>query len=316
VKVTGTEAIAALADFSGAAIATSRIAVASHAVDAVVGTVVEALARLLGDAAVAPEDVAALCIAVSGDVDRERGFVRFSPFLGWSDVPLAALVEPALGIPTVIENDVAALTLAESATGAGVDVSPLAVVTIGAGVGCGIVVDGKHLTGSHGVAGELGHIPVGDPAVRCYCGGRGCVEAVASDTAIVDGVAEATGVPVATVAQAAELARAGDLAAAAVFARAAGAIGRALAVLANLIGPARILISGEGVASYDLLDEHVRAAFSEHAFGAARDCEIRLRPHSFEDWALGAGAVARDAFLAGRVRGREMGMERRSASIR
>lgn len=301
VKVTDDEVIAAIASFAGSPIATARTAVGSQRVQSVVATVAGTLRRLLEDAGVASEAVVALCATVSGDVDRERGVVRFSPFLGWRDVPLAALVEPALGIPTVIENDVRALALAESATGAGVGASPLVVITIGAGIGCGIVVDGNPLAGARGVSGELGHVPVGDPDVECYCGGRGCVEAVASDPAIVRAVAAATGVPVATVAEAGELARAGDGAALEVFARAGATIGRALAVVANLIGPERILVCGEAVATYDLVDEHVRGAFAEQAYGAASDCDVVLRPHSFEEWALGACAVARDAFLMGRT---------------
>ena len=297
VKVTGSEVVGALTNLSGAAFATSRTALRSTQVPSVVQTVAETV-RKLGRTPNG-RDVDVVCVAVSGDVERDAGLVRFSPFLGWHDVRLAELVQECLATPTVVENDVRALTLAESTTGAGAGASVLVVVTIGAGIGCGIVVDGQVLPGAHGVVGELGHIPVGDFATDCYCGGRGCVEAVAADPAIVQRVSQATGVQLSTLSEAAALARAGG-AAAEVFAEAGAAIGRALATVANLVGPDRIVVSGEGLAVYDLFAQNVRAVFADQAYGSATRCEVVLQPHTFEDWALGAAAVARDVFLVGR----------------
>lgn len=299
VKVTGGEVVAALTDFTGAAVATTRAALPSHRVEAVVSTIADVVASLQEQAAAGPDAAASVCVAVSGDVDRERGVVRFSPFLEWTDVPLAALVEAACAKPTLIENDVRAFAQAQGASGAGVGASPLVVVTLGAGIGSAVVIDGEVLTGAFGVSGELGHIPVGDPDVACYCGGRGCVETIAAEPAIVRAVGRAIGAPVATIADASALARHGNQAAAAVFTDAGAAIGRALATVANLVGPARIVVSGEGLASYDLLEQHIRTAFSAQAYGAASRCDVVLQPHSFEDWALGAAAVARHAFVVG-----------------
>ncbi|MEQ7004940.1 ROK family protein [Actinopolymorpha sp. B17G11] len=298
VKVTGDEVVGTLTNLSGVALASGRLPLRSPRVRTVVSRISAAVRKLRDHAG---GELAAACVAVSGEVERDTGLVRFSPFLDWHDVPLAELVEASLGISTVVENDVRALTLAESTTGAGVGASVLVVVTIGTGIGCGIVVDGRVLSGAHGVVGELGHIPLGDPATPCYCGGHGCVEAVAADPAIVRRVSQATGVPLSTIAEAAELARSGGPAAK-VFADAGATLGRALATVANLVGPDRIIVSGEGLAVYDLFAEHVRTAFVDQAYGSAVQCTMVLQPHSFEDWALGAAAVARDAFLRGRTR--------------
>jgi predicted NBD/HSP70 family sugar kinase len=92
-------------------------------------------------------------------------------------------------------------------------------------------------------------------------------------------------------ARAVELAHDGVGVAVAAFAEAGEVIGAALAALVNLIGPELVIIAGEGVAEYDLLGDHIRATFSEHAFGSALDCELMLLSHTFDDWARGA-AVA------------------------
>jgi predicted NBD/HSP70 family sugar kinase len=98
--------------------------------------------------------------------------------------------------------------------------------------------------------------------------------------------------------KAVRLAHAGDPAVRAVFARAGHAMGLALASVANLIGPERIIISGEGVASYDLFADQIRQTFADHAFGAAADCDLVVRPLPFEEWARGGAAVAAQRVFA------------------
>lgn len=218
----------------------------------------------------------------------------------WSGATsLVALAEEASGLPVTVDNDVRALTMAEQWFGDGVGLSDFAVVTVGAGIGCGLVVHGRVVSGSHGVAGEIGHVPVVPDGPPCRCGDRGCLEAVASDAAITARVREVTGVPVADATEALALARAGDEGARAVYARAGEAIGRGIATVANLLGPERVIISGEGLAAYDLFAGQVRDAFAAAAFGSAARCELRTRPLPFEEWARGAAATAIQSF-AGR----------------
>ncbi len=99
-------------------------------------------------------------------------------------------------------------------------------------------------------------------------------------------------------ARAVRLAHSGDPAVRAVFERAGHALGLALASVANLIGPERIIISGEGVASYDLFADQIRRTFTAHAFGAAADCDLLVRPLPFEEWARGGAAVAAQRLFA------------------
>jgi predicted NBD/HSP70 family sugar kinase len=293
VKVTADELIGVLADLTAQPLATGRATLRSRDV----GTVVLAISRLAGrlreDAGAQQEDgVHSIGVTISGDVDGQTGTVQYSPFLNWRRVPLAQLVESATGTPTVIENDVRALTVAEQWFGAGVGLSSFALVTVGAGIGCGLSIGGRVVSGAHGVSGEVGHLPVGGGDRVCTCGNTGCLETVASTHAITEQARQATGDPELTMEQAVGLAHAGNQAVRDVFSRAGHALGLAMASVANLIGPERIIISGEGVATYDLIAGRLRQTFADHAFGAAADCDLVVRPLPFEEWARGGAAVA------------------------
>lgn len=296
IKITSDELIGMLVDLTAAPLTTHRTPLRSRDV----GTVVRAVARLVGtlsgragqgEGGSGPA-VHSIGATVSGDVDGPSGTVRYSPFLDWHGVRLAALVEEATGIPAVIDNDVRALTVAEQWFGAGVGLSSFALVTVGAGVGCGMSVHGRVVSGAFGVSGELGHLPVGGSDRVCTCGNTGCVEAVASTQAIVDQVQERTGDADLSLADAVRLARSGDAAARGVFTRAGRALGLGIASVANLIGPERVIISGEGVAAYDLFSDEIRRTFADQAFGAAARCELVVRPLPFETWARGGAAMA------------------------
>ncbi|MGP4090321.1 ROK family protein [Streptomyces sp. KR55] len=297
VKVTGDELIGVLADLC------CRIRVARHVPlpdrdpEPVLAAIADLVRELLTEADGFGVPVLGLGLAVSGDVDRAAGTVRYSPFLEWRDVPLAELAAMTTGLPVTVDNDVRALTVAEQWFGAGVGLSDFAVVTVGAGIGCGLVVHGQVVAGAHGVAGEIGHVAVDPAGPPCHCGNRGCVEAIAGDTAILAGIREATGVQVADSAQALALAHRGDAGARAVYARAGEAIGRGIATVANLLGPELVIISGEGLAAYDLFAEQIRDAFAAAAFGSAARCDVRTRPLPFEEWARGAAATAIQSFI-------------------
>ncbi|MFI8535547.1 ROK family protein [Streptomyces aquilus] len=297
VKVTGGEAIGVLTDLC------CRIRVARHlplpdrAPKAVLASIAELMHDLLAAADGLRAPVLGLGVAVSGDVDRAEGTVRYSPFLDWRDVPLAELATTTTGLPVTVDNDVRALTVAEQWFGAGAGLSDFAVVTVGAGIGCGLVVHGRVVAGAHGVAGEIGHVTVDPAGPRCHCGNHGCVEAIAGEAAIARQIQEATGVELVDAAQALTMAREGVPGAREVYARAGEAIGRGIATVANLLGPERVIISGEGLAAYDLFAEHIRAAFTAAAFGSAAECDVQTRPLPFEEWARGAAATAIQSFV-------------------
>ena len=300
VKITGDDLIGVVTDLRAQIRVARHHALTGHEVPHVVAALTDLVDELLGsrapDGATNFRDRAyCLGVAVSGDVDRDSGLVRYSPFLGWRDVPLAELLEDATGLATTLENDVKALTVAEQWFGEGVGASSFALVTVGTGIGSALVLDGRLVGGAHGVAGEIGHVPVsamGPDSPSCHCGGTGCVEAIASTEAIVASARRAAGDSELTMDEAVTRARAGDEPLRRVFATAGHAIGLGLGALANLFGPERIVVSGEGVAAYDLFEDQIRRTFAEQAFGSAARCGLVIRPLPFEEWARGAAAVA------------------------
>jgi predicted NBD/HSP70 family sugar kinase len=199
------------------------------------------------------------------------------------------MLEARTDLLTVVENDVNALAVAEQWFGAGRDIPSFAVVTVGPGVGCGLVLDGELLHGATGLAGELGHVVVRPEGDRCLCGNQGCLETVASEDAILR-AARRAGCAVDTLDQAAALARDGDEACRCAFAEAGEALGQGISILLNLVNPARVILSGEGVIASDLLLDNLRQSLQRHTFSDAADCDLVIRPLADESWARGAAA--------------------------
>jgi glucokinase len=127
----------------------------------------------------------AVGVACAAFIDRSGSTVYFSPNLAWRDEPLKARLESALELPVTIENDANAAAWGEFRFGAAADAGNMVMVTVGTGIGGGVVVDGVLMRGAFGVAAELGHMRVVPGGIRCGCGNRGCWEMYASGTALV-----------------------------------------------------------------------------------------------------------------------------------
>jgi len=291
IKVNADEIVGVATDLRTTVLAANRRALKSTTPEATVEAIAATVADLvdaLGDRA---DRLCAVGVSVSGDVDAHSGVVRESAIMGWTEVPLGALLGARLDREVLVENDVRALTIGEHWFGVGVGTDLFAIVTIGRGIGSGLHVNGEVVEGAYGVAGEIGHLPLTSPDRVCPCGRRGCVEAVAGTPAIVAEVSRAHGRDL-SIGEIVELAHEGDPVAVQTFEHAATTIGTAIATLVNLTGPELVIIGGEAVSNFDLFERHLRASFAEHAFGAAGRCQIVTRPHTFEDWARGASAAA------------------------
>ena len=157
--------------------------------EAVVQTIIEVATGLAGRGG-----AQAVGVVVPGIVDEANGVARYSANVGFRDVPLRDLLRAKLGIAATLGHDVRAGGLAEARLGAGRGRSQVLVMPIGTGIAAAHVVDGVVSGGAHGAAGEIGHIVVRPEGPRCGCGQRGCLEAVASASAVQRRYAELTGV--------------------------------------------------------------------------------------------------------------------------
>ena len=201
--------------------------------------------------AVGPSPVQAVGLAVAGWLSADREQLIAAANLGVAGVPLRQDLEQRTGLPVTVDNDGNAAALAEARAGAGQQARMLVMLTLGTGVGGGIVASGTLLTGGAGLAGELGHLPSVKNGPACACGGRGCLEVYASGPAVARQAARAglTGPggpdgPALTAEDVVAAARAGAPEAVGALAAAGEAVGQAVARLVPVLNPDLVLLGG------------------------------------------------------------------------
>ncbi len=223
------------------------------------------------------EGISAVSLVVPGTVNVQEGVVVKAPNLPCLDgFRLAAALSEKLGIPAILENDANAAAVGEMWQGAAVGCNTIICVTLGTGVGGGIILDGKLWRGVDGAAAEIGHMCV-DPfgGVACTCGSRGCLEVFASATAIVRMTREASprypdsilqGQDNWTAEMIFEAGQQGDELALEIFRRMGVYLGIGLANLINILNPEMIVIGGGVVNGWDLFEKHMHQQIEERAF--------------------------------------------------
>jgi glucokinase-like ROK family protein len=236
-------------------------------------------------------------VGLAGIVDAGQGLVRQSPFLGWNDVPLREMIQNKVNVPVYVDNDVNTLAFAEKWFGAGRGVDNFLAVTVGRGIGLGIVSNGQFNHGARGGAGEIGHTVIQPGGELCACGKRGCLEMYASEPALLRQAAKAfeqgqlSSLPN-TPEELIALAASGEKAAQEIFARAGELLGQSIANLVNIFNPQRVLINGEGVRAGNWLFDPMRAAIDEHTMpGLRQDVSILVEPLGDDAWARGAASL-------------------------
>ncbi|WP_432537065.1 ROK family glucokinase [Kineococcus arenarius] len=295
VDIGGTKVLAGVVDGEGRVVAQVRRETPTRSPRAVEDTIAEVVEELAG-----AHDIVSVGIGAAGFVDAERANVLFAPHLAWRNEPLREAVERRVrarlgrrvGRRTVVENDANAAAWAEYRFGAGRGESRLLCVTMGTGIGGGIVTQGRVVRGRYGLAGEFGHMVVVPGGHRCECGNRGCWEQYASGNALVrearelarsaspvahallelaDGDPEAITGPLVT-----DAARAGDPAAVELFEEVGRWLGVGVANLAAALDPGTVVIGG-GVSDADeLLLGPCREAYRRTLTGRGFRPELRV----------------------------------------
>lgn len=289
VKLTEEAAIGVLVDLEASVVDRHTLAIDDASPDGVVSCIARVADRLAPAAEGRP--VFGIGIGVAGVVDRQLGLVHHATYLNWRNVSLAGRLEAVLEIPVVVDNDVNALVAMEQWFGAGRGASNLMVVTLGRGVGLGMVLDGKLYRGARGGAGEFGHVKPGDGGHRCDCGAAGCLETLVSDPALRRRFREITGEDLG-VTEAAAMAREGHAGLAEVFSAAGTILGSALSDLVNILNPEVLVVSGEGVHAGDLFFPAMTRALEAGTFdGLYDDVKLVLEPWTDEAWARGAASL-------------------------
>ncbi|MEV7002383.1 ROK family transcriptional regulator [Streptomyces sp. NPDC093982] len=241
--------------------------------------------------------LAGIGIGVGGFVE-DRAVVGESPFLDWREVPLAELVEERTGLPVVVENDVAALVEAETWFGAGRGLDRFVVLTIGAGIGYGLVLGGKRVPYAEEDRGFGRHWIVNPNGPLTPEGARGSAVSLLTIPSIRYQVQAATGRD-RTYEEILESAAAGEPMPARVVEEAARALGTLVAQIANFVLPQKILLAGEGVGLMDVAGETVTETIRAQRHPLAASIDLETKVSDFHDWARGAAVLAIQVLVLG-----------------
>ncbi|WP_244209484.1 ROK family transcriptional regulator [Rathayibacter festucae] len=285
VKITGTEVLAVRTDLRAQTERGLVRTLPGTSPQEVIAAVVAVVEELGGASA-----FAGLGVTIGGSVDA-AGRVRRAPFLRWRDVDLAGPLSAELGLPVALENDVVALTAAEHWFGRGRGLSHFAVLTMGAGVGYGLVVHDRVVAPPAAGLGLGGHFPLDPGGPVCEAGHRGCSTAMLTLPSLTRQLYVATGREL-TLAEGFALAREGDEAAARILEDSARALGTMISAIANLAMVDTVILAGEGVALYS-----EQSALVDAAIAAVRDPDADAPTLLVDDgglieWARGAAATA------------------------
>ncbi len=287
VKLTGTQAFGVLTDMRAQIRASADVEIDDHDPLRVTETVAHLVLDLAG---MSDAPVRAVGVGVGGAV-KDHSLVTRAPYLEWRQVDLGASLSARIGLPVVVANDIDALTESEHWFGEGRDVANLAVVTIGAGVGCGVVIHDRLVQSDDSGIGLVGHQPLDPGGPVCARGHHGCADALLSTAAIETQASLALGRHV-SYAQVLDLGREGDPACGALISRAAQALGTLVTTVANVAQPQRILLTGEGVELARLAEDQVTRQLTDLRDPDASPLDIRIRADEPQLWARGAAAFA------------------------
>lgn len=275
VDLGGTKIAAGLVDDNGVIIEQNRRPTPAISADAVIECIREVVSELAHG-----REVSGVCVAVPGFVDAQRSTLLFTPNLPMHNVALKSILEKELDIPVVVENDANAAAWAESRFGAAKGAANAVMLTVGTGLGGGIVIDNKLIRGASGFAAELGHMTMVIDGLHCGCGLKGCWEQYCSGNALLrnarkfaaksrneagillsfgDGSPEGIQGPHITSA-----AEAGCPIAIAAFNEVGGRLGVGMAVVSAMLDPEVFVVGGGVIEAGELLLAPARTAFESH----------------------------------------------------
>ena len=248
--------------------------------------IAEAIQKKLDEKEIDKSRVEGIGIGIPGPVNSQ-GVVDHCVNLGWGVVPVARDLEKLTGLPVQAGNDANVAAMGEAFIGAAKDAASSVMITLGTGVGAGIVVNGRILIGENGAAGEFGHIHVNDDETEaCGCGNHGCLEQYASATGVVrlanrrlakdDAPSSLRDLKKVTSKDVFDAAKAGDAVAKEIVHEVCTILGKAIAKLCNIVNPAMVVIGGGVSNAGPILIKEMQDAFQEEVFHGARGTRIEL----------------------------------------
>jgi N-acetylglucosamine repressor len=278
IKLMEGQAVGALTDLNALVLAKSAINLKDKLLETSIESLVLLVNQLIQSSGIRKKQLLGVGIGLAGVVDFAKGIVRQNPFFGWENIPLRDLLESRMRVPVYIDNDVNTLTLSEKWLDSTQPDQDFIVITIGRGIGMGIVINGQVYRGKSGGAGELGHIVVDPNGPLCDCGKHGCLESFISDKALLTEARQKLSSDVTDLDDLIQRATSGSQDAINILRHAGSLLGRQIANLVNLFDPKLIIISGEGVRMGEIFFSATQITFHDCVMpGLDEDTEIKRR---------------------------------------
>ena len=291
-----------------------RISTDASSQENVMEGLLKVCSRLREDAVRSGIAIEAVGLGIAGFVDYERGVVTEAPNHPLREARVRDILEEDSGLPIFVDNDANTAALAEARMGAGRGVRYLVHLTLGTGIGGGIVIDGSIYRGALGTAAELGHMIIREDGPACNCGARGCLEALVSGVAIYRRVEELAALGHAsplvwdfladpttfTADSVCRHADAGESPAVEILSDAGWHLGTGIASLVNIFNPDAVTLSGGLLGCMHHMEEAMRGSFADNAIAISRD-HVRILTGNLGDngGMLGAALLAREGLEAG-----------------
>ncbi|MGI4788221.1 MAG: ROK family protein [Janthinobacterium lividum] len=292
IDIGGTKSAAVIGDTDGAVLARASALTPQESWQGAYAVLLGLVHEVCRSYSTGLSEITAVGVSCGGPVDSRTGTVCAPPNLpAWEAVPLKSLLEADLGLPVTLENDANATALAEHRWGAGQGCRDMAFLTMGTGIGAGLILDGALYRGRRDLAGEIGHATVLPNGPLCLCGKRGCLEALASGTAIGRMGQERFREDSLTAHDVCTRARQGDRIALSIIADAALYMGIGLANLLHTLNLERIVLGTLAVHAADLLLEPIRAATKAHCWPRVWE-GVTIVPAALGDAAQDIAALA------------------------
>lgn len=253
--------------------------------------------RAIGDAGVPSSKVLGVGVGLSGVIETDEGICQYSHLLKWEDVELAGPLRDRLGLPVWVDNDVNTLAVAEKWAGDAITARDFVTLSVGRGIGLGIVIDRALYRGANGASGEFGHMIVEPGGPECECGRFGCLEALVGEGALLRRMSEIHGKDFSRE-ELLVLVTTGESATLEVIDNAGRKLGLAVANMITLLNPELLIICGEGTdLGTPFLDPIVDAVREMTFANLGKDIEIKIQRWGDEAWAVGAATlVLRESF--------------------
>ncbi len=260
--------------------------------------IIDSVYKIITDNHLDRTDILGVGLGLPGPIDVKQGIVHFFPNIaGWKDVNLKSILERNLRLPVFLDNDANLMSLAEANLGAVKGLKNALCLTLGTGVGGGVIISGNIYRGSGFAAGEVGHIPINEKGPRCNCGGRGCLEAYVGNRKILKNAKRLFKRNI-TLEELSRLAKRRNRQAIKIWSEVGRRVGVALVGVVNLLNPDAIVIGGGVAGAGEVLFDQVRETVSKRAMSVqARQVRIRKAKLGSDAGLIGAAILVRKGRL-------------------